>query len=187
MQVNKLARIKTLLLSLFWLAIILFVFFFMVSNVFAQEPTPVDTSGITDDQVNAIAKQLYCPVCENIPLDVCPTQACAQWRDLIREKLAVGWSEKQIKNYFVEQYGERVLGAPPVKGINWLVYIIPPLALLAGGFILYKALRIREPVESQSASAVSPANSVEASQTGEQPSEAYVKRLEEELRKRESA
>ena len=25
-------------------------------------------SGPTDDDVNAIAKQLYCPVCENIPL-----------------------------------------------------------------------------------------------------------------------
>jgi len=187
MRVNKFTRIKTILLSLLWLAIILFVFFIMVSNVFAQEPTPVDTSGITDDQVNAIAKQLYCPVCENIPLDVCPTQACAQWRDLIREKLALGWSEKQIKNYFVEQYGERVLGAPPVKGINWFVYIIPPLAILAGGFILYKALRTRKPVESQGATPDSHASTVEPDQTGEQPSEAYVKRLEDELRKRESA
>ena len=30
----------------------------------AQQPTP------SDDQVNAIARQLYCPVCENTPLDV---------------------------------------------------------------------------------------------------------------------
>ena len=29
----------------------------------------------TDDEVNAVAKQLFCPVCENTPLDVCPTQA----------------------------------------------------------------------------------------------------------------
>ena len=27
----------------------------------------------TDDEVNAVARQMYCPVCENIPLDVCPT------------------------------------------------------------------------------------------------------------------
>ena len=53
----------------------------------AQNPNPPVPS---DDQVNAIAKQLYCPVCENIPLDVCGTQACAQWRELIREKLAAG-------------------------------------------------------------------------------------------------
>ncbi len=187
MQTDKVARVKPLILSLIWLGIILFVFFFMVSIVLAQEPTPGELSAITDDQVNAIAKQLYCPVCENIPLDVCPTQACAQWRELIREKLAAGWSEKQIKNYFVEQYGERVLGTPPVKGINWLVYVIPPLAILAGGFILYKALRTWKPVESQGAPSASPDRMVETNQTDGQPSEAYVKRLEDELRKRESA
>ena len=88
---------------------ILFTLFFgllIVGVAAAQQPTP------SDDQVNAIAKQLYCPVCENIPLDVCPTTACAQWRELIRQKLADGWSEQQIKEYFVQQYGSRVIGTP---------------------------------------------------------------------------
>src|SRR5512143_1089732 len=132
MRAEKITRNKPLLISLFWLAIILVVIFFMVSNAFAQEPLPtqpVQGTPVTDDQVNAIAKQMFCPVCENIPLDVCPTQACAQWRDLIREKLSLGWSEKQIKDYFVDQYGARVLGAPPAKGINWLVYVVPPAAI----------------------------------------------------------
>ena len=99
----------------------------------AQAPLP------SDDDVNAIAKQLYCPVCENIPLDVCPTQACIQWRQTIREKLIEGWDEAQIKAYFVEQYGDRVLAEPPRRGLNWLVYIIPPLAFLGGVGILLRA------------------------------------------------
>jgi len=37
----------------------------------------------TDDEVNAIAKQLYCPVCENISLDACGTAACEQWRNIM--------------------------------------------------------------------------------------------------------
>ena len=61
----------------------------------AQAPTP------TDDEVNRIAQQLYCPVCENTPLDVCPTEACRQWRDLIRQQLSEGWTEEQIQQYFV--------------------------------------------------------------------------------------
>src|SRR5512146_1912611 len=92
----------------------------------AQGPTP------TDDEVNRIAHQLYCPVCENTPLDVCPTEACRQWRDLIRQQLSEGWSEDQIKQYFVEQYGVRVLSEPPRTGLNWLVYVLPPLAIIAG-------------------------------------------------------
>src|SRR5574340_1625799 len=90
-------------------------------KAFAQRPTP------TDDEVNQIAHQLYCPVCENTPLDVCPTEACRQWRDLIRQQLSQGWTESQIKQYFVQQYGVRVLDEPPAAGINWLVYVIPPI------------------------------------------------------------
>ena len=98
--------------------------------------------GPTDDEVNAIAKDLYCPVCENIPLDACGTQACVQWRGLIRERLEQGWTEAEIKAYFVEQYGDRVLAVPPPnRGINWLVYALPPAAFLAGSVVLFRAVR----------------------------------------------
>src|SRR4030042_6059298 len=80
-----------------WLALLVFLF---VINAEAQETTPMVPS---DDEVNAIAKQMYCPVCENTPLDVCPTQACAEWRGLIREKLTIGGREGQIKKHFLEQ------------------------------------------------------------------------------------
>ncbi|MCI0521403.1 MAG: cytochrome c-type biogenesis protein CcmH [Chloroflexi bacterium] len=128
---------------------------------------------VSDDQVNAVAKQLYCPVCENIPLDVCGTQACAQWRELIREKLGQGWTEDQIKQYFVDQYGDRVLAAPPPRGLNWLVYIIPPLAILAGAYLLYRAFRSwKQPAQPAAGASVAP------------PADEYTARLEEELRKR---
>jgi cytochrome c-type biogenesis protein CcmH len=133
----------------------------------AQEPTP------SDDQVNAIAKQLYCPVCENVPLDVCPTQACEQWRATIREKLTLGWSEQQIKDYFVAQYGDRVLATPPPRGFNWLVYILPPLALAAAGVVLWKTMR-----RWQRAGALAPPPSVPSD------TDPYVQRLEEELKRR---
>jgi len=131
-------------------------------------------SGPTDDQVNAIAKQLYCPVCESIPLDVCGTQACAQWRELIRQKLAEGWSEGQIKQYFVDQYGDRVLATPPAHGLNWLVYLVPPLAILAGAFLLYQALRAWKRPTAQEVVGESPGT----------PPDEYIARLEEELNKR---
>jgi cytochrome c-type biogenesis protein CcmH len=95
----------------------------------------------SDDEVNAIASGLYCPVCENVPLDVCPTQACAQWRATIREKLEIGWDDQQIKQYFVDQYGARVLATPPAVGLNWLVYILPPLAFLAGALVLFRVIQ----------------------------------------------
>jgi cytochrome c-type biogenesis protein CcmH len=143
----------------------------VVGAVGAQSSGPTTP---TDDQVNAIAKQLYCPVCENIPLDVCGTQACAQWRELIREKLSQGWSEAQIKEYFVDQYGDRVLATPPARGLNWLVYLVPPVAILVGAYILFRAFQAwKQP----------PAAASEAQAQAPQTDE-YVRRLEEELRKR---
>jgi cytochrome c-type biogenesis protein CcmH len=145
--------------------------FLLVGVAVAQGADP---STPTDDQVNAIAKQLYCPVCENIPLDVCGTQACAQWRDLIRQKLSEGWSEAQIKQYFVDQYGDRVLATPPARGLNWLVYIVPPLAILAGIYILYRAFQSwKQPAPARLPDAAPPAQADD-----------YAMRLEEELRKR---
>lgn len=133
--------------------------------VSAQGPTP------TDDDVNRIAKQLYCPVCESTPLDVCPTEACRQWRELIRTMLAEGKSEEEIKQYFVAQYGARVLAEPPNRMVSYLVpaaIILLGALLLARGFQMWMKPAITEPTI--------PADEAE-------PVDPYIAKLEEELKK----
>jgi len=95
----------------------------------------------TDDEVNAVAKKLYCPVCPNTPLDVCETKACQDWRAQIRDELSAGWSEQQILDYFVAQYGERVLAEPQRKGFSSLVWMLPVIAVLFGVVIVWQVLR----------------------------------------------
>ena len=135
----------------------------------AQGPTP------TDDEVNRIAKQLYCPVCESTPLDVCPTEACRQWRDLIRTMLAEGKSDSEIKQYFVEHYGARVLAEPP----NRLVaYLVPALVILLGAFLLFRGFqRWMKP-------SITQAGGASTRQEVKPAQDPYVARLEEELKKR---
>lgn len=132
--------------------------------------------GPTDDDVNEIAEDLYCPVCENIPLDACGTQACVQWRALIREKLAEGWTEEEIKEYFVQQYGDRVLATPPARGLNWLVYLVPPAGFLLGAVVLFQVVRAWR----REAEDASPGEGSDGD-----PDDPYVARLEAELRARE--
>ncbi len=137
-------------------------------TVSAQGPTP------TDDEVNRIAKQLYCPVCESTPLDVCPTEACRQWRDLIRTMLTEGKSEEEIKQYFVTQYGVRVLDEPP----NWLAtYLVPGVAILLGAFLLFRGFQMwMKPSKAK-------AGMAEADQGVKSAQDPYISRLEEELKK----
>lgn len=139
----------------------------------AQQPQPTPN----DDAVNAVAKQMYCPVCENIPLDVCPTQACHDWRELIRQKLAQGWDAQQIKTYFAAQYGDRVLNEPPTRGLNWLVYALPPLGFLIGAVIVGSVLvRMRK----------SPAERAQAQAAlSSDKDDPYMARLEAELKQKE--
>jgi cytochrome c-type biogenesis protein CcmH len=130
-------------------------------------------STVTDDQVNAVAKQLNCPVCENVPLDVCETQACAQWRDLIRQKLVAGEKPEQIISYFRATYGDRVLQSPPREGFTGLVWILPFVGLIAGVAILVVVLR-----KMAAQPAVAKAEATEAPASVDE----YRERLERELR-----
>jgi cytochrome c-type biogenesis protein CcmH len=138
----------------------------------AQDNTPP-----TDDEVNAVAHKLYCPVCENTPLDVCPTDACKDWRELIRTMLSEGKTETEILQHFKDQYGARVLAEPPKEGFYWLVYLLPPAIILAGAVILFRSLK-----EWTKPRAAAP---IPGGARTESPSEkdAYVTRLEEELKK----
>jgi len=139
---------------------------------FAQDSDP------TDDDVNAVAKQLYCPVCENIPLDACGTAACEQWRGIIYDKLKEGWTEDQIKDYFVAQYGDRVLAEPPKQGFNWLAYIVPVLVFAGGGFLLYRGF------DQWKKSAPAVVERTEISLQEDPSLDMYISRIEDELKKR---
>ncbi len=102
----------------------------------AQEnPTP------TLDQIQAVARELYCPLCNGVRLDNCDLQVCFQMRQVIADRLAAGASKNQIKQEFVAQYGPIVLGEPPREGLNWLVWLLPVAALIGGGIWIFITLR----------------------------------------------
>ena len=105
----------------------------VATTVFAQDDVP------TDDEVNKIAKELYCPVCESTPLDVCPTEACRQWREQIRQMLIEGKTEDEIIQYFIDTYGARASGDPPNKIAS---YLIPVTAIFLGTALLLRALQM---------------------------------------------
>ncbi len=115
--------------------LIVVVGFYVTAVAQAQENEP------TDNEVNEIAKGLYCPVCPNTPLDVCETQACQDWREEIKIQLMAGWTKEEIEDYFVEQYGERVLAEPERSGFTSMVWILPVVAVLLGSVVVVQALR----------------------------------------------
>ena len=122
-------------------ALLAMAFALVLASMLYQVAFAQDSNPPTDDEVNAIARQLYCPVCESTPLDVCPTEACKDWREQIRVMLSEGKSEDEILQYFEDQYGARVLAEPPKQGFYWLIYLLPPAIILVGAVILFRSLK----------------------------------------------
>ncbi len=165
---------KIIFISAFFIAMVGALVWMKSAAAQTPQPTPIQPQPTaSDDQVNAVARQLYCPVCENIPLDVCQTQACIQWRDLIRQLLAQGKTPTYIKQYFAANYGDRVLGMPPFSMLWLAAYILLGILGLGG---LYLVVRVVRSLTRRTAA---------VPQAPPAADDAYIRRLEEELRKRE--
>ncbi len=160
----------------------LFLLFALLSTgvVYAQE----HDEGVTDDDVNRVARELYCPICENTPLDVCETQACEDWRQLIREKLGAGQSEEEIIEYFANIYGERARATPTTKGFSLLVWIAPVVGAAVAGALFLRILRRWLARGAAAESDLAPASAVQLPGLGEGDEELdeYLARLEQEIR-----
>ncbi len=107
---------------------------------------PALAEGSVDQQTMEIARQLKCPVCQNLSVADSPSPLAGQMRDIIRQKVSAGESQDQILAYFVGIYGEGVLEYPPASGFSGLAWLgaaaIPLAALVLGAVYLRRRLRL---------------------------------------------
>lgn len=127
------APLRASLKSLRWALPLILLALCAVSGL-AQQP-------VTPEEINTVAKELWCPLCNGVRLDNCELKACEQMREVIAEKLATGATTEEIKAYFVAQYGPQALGEPPRQGFNWLAWIVPFAALILASAWLFTVLR----------------------------------------------
>ena len=109
----------------------------------APAAVPVD-----ERVVHELAAQLRCVVCQTLSVADSPSETANQMRQIIRERLAAGETPEQVRQYFVQRYGEWILLAPPKEGFNLLVWAVPFVGLAAGLVLVVIVLRrwSRKPV-----------------------------------------
>lgn len=96
----------------------------------ASEPQLVAEDG--QDPAYLIGKELRCPVCQGMPIADSPADMAQDMMKKVRALHAEGKSREEILEHFTRSYGEWVLLRPPTRGFSWLVWVIPPAALLIG-------------------------------------------------------
>ena len=84
--------------------------------------------------------ELVCPVCETT-LDQSDAPVAQRMKAFIRERIAAGDSEEQIKDALVDEFGPGVLATPSKSGFGLLAWLVPLAALFAGAVAV--ALLIR--------------------------------------------
>ncbi len=118
----------------------------VMPGVFAADARPSSDDPALDQQVQRLASELRCLVCQNQTIADSNAELAVDLRKQVREQLKQGKSEKEILDYMVNRYGDFVLYRPPVKAQTLLLWI-GPFVLMAGGlwFLLGYLRRRRAP------------------------------------------
>jgi cytochrome c-type biogenesis protein CcmH len=99
-----------------------------------------------------IERQVMCVTCK-IPLNVAQSPQADRERAFIQGLIGQGYSEAQIKNALVGQYGPAVLALPRARGFNLAAYLVP----LAAALLLLATLALLLPRWRRNARTAAPA------------------------------
>lgn len=96
---------------------------------------------VLEARAKEIAGLLRCPVCQGLSVGDSPSTMASNMRAQVKDLAAAGYDQEQILAYFERSYGEFVRLKPPLRGVNWLVWLAPAFGLLAGAGVIAWALR----------------------------------------------
>ena len=77
--------------------------------------------------------QLRCIVCQNESIDDSEADLAHDLRQIVRQQVAAGRSDAQIRAFLVDRYGEFILLKPRFSVGNALLWLAPLLIVLSGG------------------------------------------------------
>ena len=131
-----------------WPVILTAILLFLTAvPVAAQEPPPQPDRPLADTAQEARAQALFddirCVVCQHEAIADSPAGIAADVRALVREQIAAGRSDQQVRDDLVRRYGDFVLFTPPLRGGTWLLWFGPLAVLLAAGGGLWLVSRRR--------------------------------------------
>jgi cytochrome c-type biogenesis protein CcmH len=99
-----------------------------------REAAPLAQDPEVERRLNAISEELRCLVCQNESIAGSRAELAVDLRREIRTMISQGKTDKEIREFMVERYGDFVLYRPPMKASTVMLWV-GPFVLLVGGFI----------------------------------------------------
>ncbi len=113
---------------------LIIILFLPLSNLNAEE----------DYKRNKITKNLRCLICQGQSVYDSDSEFANSLKTVVDKKIAEGFSEDQIYEYFKIKYGEWILYDPGLNKNTYILWILPLLIFLIGGAIIYKKLIVKK-------------------------------------------
>lgn len=110
----------------------------------AGEAKPLASDPTIETRMTAIAEELRCLVCQNQSLADSHSELAGDLRREIREMIAAGKTDAEIREFMVARYGEFVLYRPPLEASTLILWVGPFLLLLGAAFATYRFIKKSE-------------------------------------------
>lgn len=94
------------------------------------------------DRVAHLASILKCPVCTSESIASSPSRIARESLTLIEERVAEGWTDDEIVEFFVSTYGDDMLLDPAAGGRTAALWLLPLLAAAAGVVVIMRRRRL---------------------------------------------
>jgi len=109
----------------------------------AKEAETVATDPALEARMMVLATELRCLVCQNQTIADSHADLAVDLRNQIRDMIAKGQTDDQIRQYMTDRYGDFVLYKPPFKPATALLWVGPPTLLVGALAALFLMLRRR--------------------------------------------
>jgi cytochrome c-type biogenesis protein CcmH len=122
----------------------------MGSAVLAMPVADTFSNPAMETRARALQRQLRCLVCQGESIDESQAPLAAELRHLVRQQMAEGKSDDQIKQFLVARYGDFILMKPPLQPDTYVLWLAPFVVLLGAGGVAYWVIRRARPADTAS-------------------------------------
>jgi cytochrome c-type biogenesis protein CcmH len=108
----------------------------VIAAALAVGVRPDGDSGSSIARVDQIAAGLRCPVCQGLSVQDSDSPTARDIRDDIRRRIEDGETTAEVRQAYVDRYGEWILLRPGTSGFDAIVWAVPAAAMAAGAVAL---------------------------------------------------
>ncbi len=122
----------------------------LVQPAWAVDPSEMLKDPVQEKRAEELGKGLRCMVCQSESIEDSNADLAKDLRIIVREHIAAGETNEQVRDYVVGRYGDYVLLKPPFKAatlVLWLGPFVLFFAALATVALFYRRRQSHAPAQ----------------------------------------